>query len=221
MKLCSLRHGEAVWPNWDKPDDERPLTERGRNEMKRVAKFLERLNFSADAILTSPLPRASQTAEIVAKRLGIELKTDSALAHGFNVERLRRLLGKADADCVMVVGHEPAFSDVTKELSGGVVNVDVRADVDGMIEREDAARTPVNATEARSSASAAFFRCAMSVNATIWRGQVLSFHSAQPNHARDNGVAIRCIDGDNFASVRAIFYHCACEWLVSTFPRKQ
>ncbi len=55
MKLCFLRHGEADWPNWDKPDDERPLTERGRKEMKRVAKFFQRLKFSADAILTSPL----------------------------------------------------------------------------------------------------------------------------------------------------------------------
>jgi phosphohistidine phosphatase len=123
MKLCFLRHGEADWPNWDKPDDERPLTERGRKEMKRVANFLERLKFSADAILTSPLPRASQTAEIVAKRLGIELKTDPALAHGFNVERLRRLLDKADADCVMVVGHEPAFSEVIKELTGGEIKL--------------------------------------------------------------------------------------------------
>ena len=123
MKLCFLRHGEADWPNWDKPDDERPLTERGRKEMKRVAKFLERLKFSADAILTSPLPRASQTAEIVAKRLGIELKTDPALAHGFNVARLRRLLGKAEADCVMVVGHEPNFSEVIKELTGGEIKL--------------------------------------------------------------------------------------------------
>ena len=47
MKLCFLRHGEADWPNWTKPDNERPLTERGRKEMKRVAKFLERLNLSA------------------------------------------------------------------------------------------------------------------------------------------------------------------------------
>src|SRR5205823_13327366 len=121
MKLCFLRHGEADWPNWNKPDDERPLTERGRKEMKRVAKFLERLKFSADAILTSPLPRASQTAEIVAQRLGIELKTDSALAHGFNVERLRRLLGKDGADCVMVVGYEPAFSEVIKDHIGGEI----------------------------------------------------------------------------------------------------
>ena len=123
MKLCFLRHGEADWPNWDKPDDERPLTERGRKEMKRVAKFFQRLKFSADAILTSPLPRASQTAEIVAERLGIELKTETALAHGFNVERLRRLLAKAGADCVMVVGHEPEFSEVIKELTGGEVKL--------------------------------------------------------------------------------------------------
>ena len=123
MKLCFLRHGEADWPNWNKPDDERPLTERGRKEMKRIAKFLELLKFSADAILTSPLPRASQTAEIVAERLGIELKTESTLAHGFNVERLRRLLGKTDAECIMVVGHEPEFSEVIKELTGGEVKL--------------------------------------------------------------------------------------------------
>jgi phosphohistidine phosphatase SixA len=59
----------------------------------------------------------------VAQRLGIELKTDPALAHGFNVARLRRLLGKADADCVMVVGHEPAFSEVIKELTGGEIKL--------------------------------------------------------------------------------------------------
>ena len=123
MKLCFLRHGEADWPNWDKPDDDRPLTERGRKEMKRVAKFLERLEFSPDAILTSPLPRASQTAEIVARRLGTKLKTEPALAHGFNLERLRRLLAKADAECVMVVGHEPEFSEVIKELTGGEVKL--------------------------------------------------------------------------------------------------
>jgi phosphohistidine phosphatase len=123
MKLCFLRHGEADWPNWTKPDDERPLTERGRKEMKRVAKFLERLKFVPDSILTSPLPRASQTAEIVGQRLGIELQTESALAHGFNLERLRRLLGKRDAECVMIVGHEPEFSEVIGELTGGKIKI--------------------------------------------------------------------------------------------------
>jgi len=123
MKLCFLRHGEADWPNWDKADNERPLTQRGRKEMKRVAKFLERLNFVPDAILTSPLPRASQTAEIVGKRFGIELQTKPALAHGFNIERLRRLLANAHGECVMIVGHEPEFSEVISELTGAKIKI--------------------------------------------------------------------------------------------------
>ena len=123
MKLCFLRHGEADWPNWTKPDNERPLTERGRKEMKRVAKFLERLKLVPDVILTSPLPRASQTAEIVGKRLGIELEIESALAHGFNIERLRRLLAKRDAECIMIVGHEPEFSEIIGELTGGKTKI--------------------------------------------------------------------------------------------------
>ena len=123
MKLCFLRHGEADWPNWNKPDDERPLTERGCKEMKRVAKLLDRLKFSPDTILTSPLPRASQTAEIVAARLGITLQTEPALAHGFNIERLRRIVAKLECECVIVVGHEPEFSEVIKELTGGTVKL--------------------------------------------------------------------------------------------------
>jgi phosphohistidine phosphatase len=123
MKLCFLRHGEADWPNWNNPDDERPLTERGCKEMKRVAKFVERLKLSPDAILTSPLPRASQTAEIVAARLGITLQTEPALAHGFNTERLRHIVTKLECECVMVVGHEPEFSEVIKELTGGAVKL--------------------------------------------------------------------------------------------------
>lgn len=123
MKLCFLRHGEADWPQWDKPDDERPLTERGRKEMKRVAKFLERLNLVPDAILTSPLPRASQTAEIVCKRFDIEVQTEAGLAHGFNIEGLRRMVAERDVECVMIVGHEPEFSEVIGELTGGKIKI--------------------------------------------------------------------------------------------------
>ena len=40
MKLYLLRHGKADWPNWDQPDDERPLTEEGKKEVAAVAKLL-------------------------------------------------------------------------------------------------------------------------------------------------------------------------------------
>src|SRR3979411_2729844 len=83
MKLYFLRHGEADWPNWNKPDDERPLTERGKKEMKKVAAFLARLDLSLDHIVTSPLPRAKQTAEPVAKRLKLKLSEDKLLEPGF------------------------------------------------------------------------------------------------------------------------------------------
>ena len=118
MKICFLRHGEADWPDWDKPDDERPLTDRGRREMKRVAKLLDRLEFSADAILTSPLPRASQTAEIGAERLKIKCCEDKLLAPGFYRPDLERLLKKYPEESLMIVGHEPDFSEVIAELTG-------------------------------------------------------------------------------------------------------
>ena len=123
MKICFLRHGEADWPDWNKPDDERPLTDRGRREMKRVAKFLDRLEFSVDAILTSPLPRTSQTAEHVAQRLGIGMQIEPKLTHGFSLERLRQMVGKVEGESVMVVGHEPEFSAVIEELTGGDIKI--------------------------------------------------------------------------------------------------
>ncbi len=123
MLVCFLRHGEADWPGWNKPDDDRPLTERGRREMKRVAKLLEQLKFSPEVIFTSPLPRASETAAIVAKRLKLKTEVTRALVHGFDLERLRRLLAKVEAKCVMVVGHEPEFSEVIKELTGANIKL--------------------------------------------------------------------------------------------------
>jgi phosphohistidine phosphatase SixA len=123
MNICFLRHGEADWPDWDKSDDERPLTERGRREMRRVAKFLDRLDFSIDVILTSPLPRASQTAEIVAQRLGTGMQIEPRLAHGFSLDRLGQMVGKIEGESVMVVGHEPEFSAVIQELTGGKIKI--------------------------------------------------------------------------------------------------
>src|SRR5438874_1688523 len=69
MQLYFLRHGEADWPGWTKPDDERPLTDFGKKEVRQVAKFLSRLKVKLDSIVTSPLPRALQTAEIAAEQL--------------------------------------------------------------------------------------------------------------------------------------------------------
>src|SRR5207237_8238084 len=118
MKLCFLRHGEADWPNWDRPDDERPLTERGKKEMRKVAKFLCELDIPLDDILSSPLPRARQTADIVGDRFQLQVRDQETLSGGFNMSGLKELVQKYPVDNLMVVGHEPSFTQVICGLTG-------------------------------------------------------------------------------------------------------
>ena len=118
VKLFLLRHGKADWPHWDKPDDERPLTDEGKDQVVMVAKLLARLE-TAPVIVTSPLPRASQTAEIAGKFLEQKVRVDPLLRPGFNVSKLRKLLNDSSGPSLMVVGHEPDFTQIIFDLTGG------------------------------------------------------------------------------------------------------
>src|SRR5438874_2271023 len=118
MRLYFLRHGEADWPNWDGPDDERPLTERGKKEMRKVAKFLRELDIPLDDILSSPLPRARQTADIVADRFNLHVREEEDLAGGFGMSQLKELIQKYPVENLMVVGHEPNFTEIISSLTG-------------------------------------------------------------------------------------------------------
>jgi phosphohistidine phosphatase len=123
MDVYFLRHGEADWPDWDKPDDERPLTKRGKKEMHEVAKFLKRIKAGPELIVTSPLPRASQTARIAAEHLKLKCREDKLLAPGFGRQELERVLKKYPAQSLMMVGHEPDFSHTIEQLTGGSLKV--------------------------------------------------------------------------------------------------
>jgi phosphohistidine phosphatase len=122
--LCYLvRHAQAedagTWPG---ADADRPLTEKGRARMERAAKALAALDLGIDALVTSPLLRAKQTAAIVAKRLGhaTRLREDARLADGFGLALLHAILVEhGDASAVMLVGHEPSMSRLVAELAGG------------------------------------------------------------------------------------------------------
>lgn len=123
MELYFLRHGEADWPDWKKSDDERPLTKHGEKEMRDVAAFLKRVKARPDLIVTSPLPRASQTAEIAADRLKVKCREDKLLAPGFSRADLERLLKKYPEENLMIVGHEPDFTEVISELTGATLKL--------------------------------------------------------------------------------------------------
>jgi len=123
MQLYFFRHGEADWPGWTKPDDERPLTDFGKKEVRQVAKFLDRLNVKPDLIVSSPLPRALQTAEVAAEQLKTKLRQDEALEPGFGISELSTLLKRHHSKALMLVGHEPDFSSVISALTGGFIKM--------------------------------------------------------------------------------------------------
>ena len=120
MKLLIIRHAAAV-PRGTRgiPDDERPLTPRGKTKFRAAAKGLARVADRPDVLLTSPLPRAKATAEIAAlafKR--VEPRIEPALAResieGI-VAALRKLPSAAN---VAIVGHEPVLSELLAHLLG-------------------------------------------------------------------------------------------------------
>jgi phosphohistidine phosphatase len=123
MLIYFLRHGEADWPDWKKPDDERPLTEKGKKEMHEVGAFLANLSVKADVVLTSPLPRASQTAEIAAGYIDSKCVEDELLAPGFGRSELKELLKKRTCNSLMLVGHEPDFSRTVGKLTGACIKL--------------------------------------------------------------------------------------------------
>lgn len=122
-RVYFIRHGEADWPDWKGPDDARPLTKHGRSEVKRVAKLLCRMGAEPRLIFTSPLPRAAQTAEILAKHLCLASAEAAVLGKGFNAAEFQRLVATQDVDEIVIVGHEPDLSRVLATLTGGRVKL--------------------------------------------------------------------------------------------------
>jgi len=121
MKLYFLRHGIADWPDWDPArDHERPLTKDGVKKMKEQARAVADLDLKIDVVLSSPYTRAYQTADIVAGKLGLEVKTEPRLAPGFNRDKLAEIVASFGEDqALLLVGHEPALSMIIAELIGG------------------------------------------------------------------------------------------------------
>ena len=139
MQLFFLRHGRADRSAWQGDDVQRPLTPQGRARMQQQAQQLNRLGLTVDYVLSSPLVRAVQTAEIVVAALTIKhrLVLDDRLRPGFDLAKLETVLtDHTTAHKLMLVGHEPDFSTVIGRLigdgqvickKGGLARVDLDA----------------------------------------------------------------------------------------------
>jgi phosphohistidine phosphatase len=123
MIVYFLRHGLAEdRENWLEDDRLRPLTDKGRLQLDGSGEAIASLVPDLDVIITSPLVRARQTAEIAAAHLKMQesLVEDERLAPGFGLEELAAILNEqAGAEGLLLVGHEPDFSLTISALIGG------------------------------------------------------------------------------------------------------
>ncbi|HET8533118.1 MAG TPA: methyltransferase [Methylomirabilota bacterium] len=130
MRLVLMRHADAGdadparWPG----DRERPLTDAGRREHARVAAALHRMGVVFDRILTSPLARARETADITSRAYGGVPEPESSELLGDRAEPARTLAGLAavEAQRLLCVGHEPTLS----RLAGLLISRDGSARVE-------------------------------------------------------------------------------------------
>ena len=121
MELYLLRHGDAEDKKAGERDEDRALTESGREQIRKAAELLKKGKVEAGLILTSPLLRARQTAEIVSKILNYddEVKELNALIVGSSPEKLLGELSKySKVENVVVVGHQPHLAHCIAYLTG-------------------------------------------------------------------------------------------------------
>jgi phosphohistidine phosphatase len=126
-ELMLLRHGIAldreIAAARGLPDHERPLTPEGRQRTEQVVQRFVALGFTCEGLLSSPLLRARQTAEL-AQRSGLAPRLELAgeLAPGGDpIPLLRRWLGSpehASPRRLALVGHEPDLSGLAARLCG-------------------------------------------------------------------------------------------------------
>lgn len=121
MIIHLVRHAEAVERSPQVLEEHRFLTRRGRKRFRQVSKSLAKLAIDPDLILTSPMVRAVQTADILAEALRYkgDIVVAPQLSSGFRPDALEPLLAEyAQAKEIALVGHEPDFGLVAQALLG-------------------------------------------------------------------------------------------------------
>lgn len=144
MIIHIVRHAEAIERSPLIPEENRFLTRRGRIRFRKAAKSLATLGIDPDIILTSPMIRAVQTADILAEKLRYkgELAVSGLLAPGFQPDALNDLLKtNPRAREMVIVGHEPDLGLLSQALlaaqapctlpKGGTVSFKWGADAKG------------------------------------------------------------------------------------------
>jgi phosphohistidine phosphatase len=115
MQLYLVRHAEAAG---GEPDELRPLTPTGREQARSLGERLRDSGVRPDAILTSPLLRARETAALLGRELGLDAVPDERLAPGATADAVASAVA-GRGETVIAVGHQPDCSRIAGALTGG------------------------------------------------------------------------------------------------------
>ena len=116
MRVYLVRHAEAA-PG--EPDDLRALTPEGRRAARDLGERLAADGVRPDAVISSPLLRARETAGEIGRAVGVEPEADERLGFGATADALRELV-EGRGEMVVAIGHQPDCGRIAAELGDGV-----------------------------------------------------------------------------------------------------
>jgi len=126
-KIILVRHGKSAWNNPNLTDHDRPLADRGLDNVPEMGFRLKEKGIFPDLILSSTATRASQTAEILAEVLHIpktKLAYDKNLYHASATMILKCIQRQDDAnELIFVVGHNPGMNEFIEFFGGNLDNL--------------------------------------------------------------------------------------------------
>jgi len=116
VRVYLVRHAEAA-PG--EPDDLRALTPEGRRAARDLGERLATEGVRADAVVSSPLLRARETAGEIGRAVGVQPEADERLGFGATADGLRELV-EGRGETVVAIGHQPDCGRIAAELGDGV-----------------------------------------------------------------------------------------------------
>jgi len=135
MELFLIRHAiaEPLGKENQFSDETRAVTADGRNRMREVVKGLVKLGVELDLIITSPLARAVETAEIIATSVGLtrkEIKQSGNLAPGASAEELfAEIKSHSGVEAIALIGHQPDLGGLISRIiqcEGGALSIQLK-----------------------------------------------------------------------------------------------
>lgn len=118
MRLYLLRHGDAVESPYYH-DSQRPLSDLGQRQIQSLVLFLQASRTKIDLILSSPLVRARETADLIRKASGADVLPTDYLLSGSNHRDILGEINKHEVASLLLVGHEPQLSGLISLLTAG------------------------------------------------------------------------------------------------------